>query len=227
MTYYSQENLEKMADDINKKYYPKRLEQIIKLDAYDLMERLGLQIEWKYISPGLQLLGMIFFGDECWYVWDDDNYNISSKPHLEPFLKKTVVINSHLVNNKKYEEKGLFVATHECSHWIKDQEYFKNHTTNVIHACGEKRLKGTSWNRCMTDEEILERQTNYLAAAILMPKDLIKKEFFRRLRFKTIPESAIKCESYMKPVIRQLSIELGLNYGPVLYRLQDLKILQR
>ncbi|MBQ7276128.1 MAG: hypothetical protein IJS58_02660 [Bacilli bacterium] len=227
MTYYSQGYLEKLADEINKKYYPERLEKVKALDIYDLMEKLGLEVEWKYISPGMQLLGMMFFEDRCWYVWDDEDYNVSSEPHLELFKERTVVINKNLVDNKKYKEKELFVATHECSHWIKDQDYFKSHTTNVVHACGEERLKGTYWNSYMSEEAILERQTNYLAAAILMPRDIIKKEFFKRLRVKNIPDVAIRCENYMKPVIKQLSKDFGLNYGPVLYRLQDLKILKK
>jgi Zn-dependent peptidase ImmA (M78 family) len=32
----------------------------------------------------------------------------------------------------------------------------------------------------MTELEIVERQTNYLGAAILMPMTVIKAEFFRR-----------------------------------------------
>ena len=49
--FYSRENLEQMADDLNRKYYPERLEKILPLDPYDLLEKQGLDVEWKYISP--------------------------------------------------------------------------------------------------------------------------------------------------------------------------------
>lgn len=43
--FYSRETLEIMADEINRKYYPDRLEKVIPLDHYDLLEKLGLEVE--------------------------------------------------------------------------------------------------------------------------------------------------------------------------------------
>ena len=123
--------------------------------------------------------------------------------------------------------RELFVVNHEVTHWVKDREYFKAHPTDIIHACSSDSFEKTYWNNCMSEVDIIERQTNYLNTAILMPRDLIKREFFKRLRFKHIPEDAIKYEVYMKKVIKQLANEFGLNFNPVLYRLYDLKILKR
>ena len=57
--FYSRETLELMADDINRKYYPERLDSVLPLDPYDLLEKQGLDVEWKYISPNEQLLAAI------------------------------------------------------------------------------------------------------------------------------------------------------------------------
>lgn len=59
--FYSKDCLEQMADEINTKYYPERMREPLPLDPYDLLEKQGLEVEWKYISPNDQLLGLVFF----------------------------------------------------------------------------------------------------------------------------------------------------------------------
>ena len=57
----------------------------------------------------------------------------------------------------------------------------------------------------MKELAIIERQTNYLNSAVLMPKELIKKEFFKRLRRKNIPLLPMKEEKYMIYVLKDLA----------------------
>ncbi|MCR5308045.1 MAG: ImmA/IrrE family metallo-endopeptidase [bacterium] len=223
---YSRESLEKKADEINEKYYPDRLNNVVKLDPYDMVEKMGLDVEWNYLSPNMKILGMIFFDDGVWPIWDDDNYKIGKEPKFKSFKKGTIVINT-ILTDKKYKCKEVFDCTHEISHWIKDKSYFESHPTDYIHVCKSEDFEKTYWSNGMSELDIIERQTNYLAAAILMPRDLIKKEFFKRLRYKNIPDGTIKYETYMKKVINELAKEFGLNYNPVLYRLYDLNILER
>ena len=224
--FYSKDQLEFMADNINRKFYPKRLEEISPLDHYDLLEKLELDIEWKYVSPNMKLLGMIFFDDNVWPVWDKPTYDQGDMPHLEKFKKGTVVINESLTN-KKYANKERFVCGHEISHWIKDQKYFKNHPTDVIHACGEEACSKTYWNSKMSELDIIERQTNYLNAAILMPRNAIIKGFEKISRYKYFPDHPLEFRPYMKAYVRKLADAYGLNYNPVLYRLYDLDVLKR
>ena len=226
MCFYSKEKLENMADQINIEFYPERLEKVIPFDAYDFMEKQGLEIEWKYITPNKKLLGMIFFGDEVWPVWDSGKYKQGDLPHKEFFKKGTVVINNILIDEKDIK-KERFVSGHEAMHWVKDKNYFRTHTTDVIHACKEEVFEKTYWNNKMSKEDIIERQTNYLNAAVLMPRNLIKKEFFKRLRYKNIPDGPIEYMLYMRKHIKSLAYDFGLNYNPVLYRLYDLNILKR
>ena len=226
MRYYSREELERWADDINKKYYPNRLEKIIPFDPYDFLEKIGLEVEWKYISPNEKILGMIFFDDGTWFVWDTGKFKNGDKPHIETFKKGTIVINT-ILTEKRNAKRETFVCGHEVMHWIKDKDYFKNHTTDVIHACKEDVFEKTYWSSKMSEIEIIERQTNCLNAAVLMPRDLIKREFFKRLKYKNIPDGPIEYTIYMKKHIKSLADDFGLNYSPVLYRLYDLNILER
>jgi len=224
--FYSREYLENLADKVNMKYYPSRLNEMSPMDPYDLMEKLGLEIEWKYLYPCDDLLGMIFFADNIWPVWDIETRKTGGKPRVEIFRKGTIVINE-ILTNKKNAKKERFVCGHEVSHWIKDQRYFNEHPTDLIHACNEEAYKKTYWNNTMSELDIIERQTNYLNAAMLMPRNVIIKEFERISRYKYIPEHPLELKSYMKAYVKNLADGFGLNYNPVLYRLYDLGVLKR
>lgn len=137
-----------------------------------------------------------------------------------------MVINNILIDEKD-AKKERFVTGHEAMHWVKDKDYFKTHGTDVIHACKEEVFEKTYWSNRMSEEDIIERQTNYLNAAVQMPKNLIKREFFKRLRYKNIPEGPIEYTRYMQKHIKSLADDFGLNYNSVLYRLYDLNILKR
>ena len=225
--FYSKEELENLADNINRCYYPERLEKIELFDSYDFLEKLGLEIEWKYISPNMQILGIYFFEDGYWLVWPKGEYHQGDRPKWEFFKKGTIVINNNLVIDKKMKLKEVFICLHECGHHIKDKNFFETHENDVYHICAKQDFEKTSWSNNINEIDIIERQTNYLAAAILMPRDIIKREFFRKLRFKNIPQEPIKLMPYMKKYVKELAVEFGVNYNPVLYRLYDLKILER
>ncbi len=224
--FYSKEELELMADKVNRKYFPERLEKLIPLDVYKLLEKLGLEVEWKFISPNLDIMGLIFFDDGEWPVWEEGVYKKGDKPHFEKFKKGTIVINDSLTD-KKLRKNERFVCNHENSHWIKDQSYFKNQSNELTHSCFNIYFEQTSWNNSMSKIDIVERQTNYLNAAILMPRNIIVSEFFKRLRYRNIPNTPIKYKVYMKKVIKSLADDFDLNYNPILYRLYDLNILKR
>lgn len=225
--FYSRENLEQMADDLNRKYYPERLEKVLPLDPYDLLEKQGLDVEWKYISPNRKLLGLIFFEDCEFPVWDRETYRKGDEPHFEKFKRGTIVINNILLEKKADRKKEIFVCTHENTHWIKDQDYFKTHPNAIIQVCGKESLEKTYWNCKMSEIDIIERQNNYLCAAVIMPRDVLRKAFFKSLRYKNIPDEPIQYLPYMRKHIAQLADAFGINFNPVLYRLYDLNILAR
>lgn len=227
MYFHSKDQLEVMAEGINQEYYPERLDSLLPLDPYDLLEKMGLEIEWKFISPNESLLGMIFFGDSVFPIWENGNYQKGDKPHFEHFKKGTIVINEVLTKNKKSKGREVFACTHEITHWIKDKEYFNDHPNELVQICDKKSITKTYWNSQMSDTKKIERQNNYLCAAVLMPKEAFKKAFFRALRYKNIPKEPIEYMAYMKEQIANIAKHLNINFNPVLYRLYDLEILKR
>ena len=227
---YTKEKLEELADSINKEYFPARLTSASPLDCYDLLEALGCEVEWRYISPDDSILGATFFYDGYWYIWPDGTFHKGDMFATEFFPKGTILINQRVLDSKAKTARGSenFIVGHECAHWIKDQEYFKTHAEkDVFHVCKKNDFGSTWWNNSMSEIEIIERQTNYLDAAILMPRDVIRSEFFRISRYKNIPSQQLEFKNYMKKWIAVLSQEFGVNFNPVKYRLQDLGIISR
>ena len=227
--FYSREELELMAEALNRQYYPERLERVLPLDPYDLLEKLGLDVEWKYISPNDNLLGLIFFEDGIFPVWEKGSYKPGDKPTFEYFKKGTIVINNILEEGKSKtrKKKNVFVCTHENCHWVKDQAYFKDHPGSIVQICDRSSLEKTYWNDKMSEIDIIERQNNYLTAALIMPRNVIKNAFFKSLRYRNIPDEPIEYVPYMKKHISKLANSYGINFNPVLYRLYDLGILER
>lgn len=216
-----------MANEINSRYYPQRLTSVVPLDCYDLLEKLGLDIEWKYISPSLDIQGMYFVEDGEFYVWPHGEIRSGDKPILEKFKKDTIVINQILLDKKSYKQKENFVCTHEIGHAIKDKEYFRLHPKNRMQMCSEASLRGSSWNDSMQVEDVIESQNNYLTAALLMPREVIKTQFFKALKWRNIPSEPVEFVPYMKKSIGVLAKGYGVNYNPVIYRLCDIGVLDR
>lgn len=74
---YSKSELEELADSINRRFFSNRLIGVSPLDPYDLVEKIGCDVEWKYISPDESILGMTFFDDGMWYIWEDGEQRLS------------------------------------------------------------------------------------------------------------------------------------------------------
>lgn len=225
--YYKNDELEKIATKLNQKYFPNRLDELNSIDLYEFMEKLSIDYEWKYITPDDSILGLIFFEDGYWPVWPTGNYKTGDYPKIEIFKKGTIVINQLLLD-KKEAEKENFVVCHEIMHYIKDQKFFvKEGEESILKICSKNSFEKTFWTYKMDALEIVERQTNYLTAAFMMPKEVLIKEFFKIGRYKNIPTLPIEYKPYMKGWISQIAKKLKLNFNPVLYRLYGLNVLKR
>ena len=225
--FYSKEELEIMADGINRQFYPHRLVEMIPLDCYDLLEKLGLEVEWKYITPSLDIQGMFFVEEGEIYVWPNGKLNKGDVPKIEKFQKDTIVINQILLDRKTYRQKELFVCTHEIGHAIKDKDFFRAHPKNKIQMCSENSLNRCYWDATMSKEDLIESQNNYLTAALLMPRDVVKSQFFEILKWRNMPSEPVEFKGFMKKAIGEMAKGFGVNYNPVMYRLCDIGVLSR
>ena len=112
-------------------------------------------------------------------------------------------------------------------HWVKDINFFSRIDNSILQICNKDSFAKTNWNDRMSPVDIVERQTNYLNAAVLMPRDVIVKEFLKLIRYTFVPSKPIELKRWMYGAIAKISKEYGINFNPVKYRLQDLGILER
>lgn len=118
-----------------------------------------------------------------------------------------------------------FAVAHEGCHVIKDKRYFEEHTDEVASICKANDSKRVYWKGTEPTLELIERQNDFLTAAVIMPKEQIKNEFFRILRWKNVPSQPIKFEDYMKQGIGVLAKRYDIGFNVVKYRLQDIGVL--
>lgn len=224
---YSREKLESIAENINRLYFPERLSMPSILDPYDLLEAMGCDYEWKYISPNDSILGITFFCDGYWHIWPRGTLVDGDRPYVENFKKGTVVINQRVLDakGKNAIPSERFIVTHEAAHWIKDKDYFETHPSSVLQTCFQNDFTKTIWNNNMSELEVIERQASYLCAAILMPREVIIDAFFKAGRYKHRPTRPVEYRSYMRKWIADISLQFGINFNPVKYRLKDLEII--
>ena len=224
-TAYTKDELEEMANAINARYFPKRLEKAMPFDPYLFLDKLGYEYRWALISPGLQISAMTFFSDGGWYIWPKASYEYGDLPEEQFFRKGTVLVNARFLDLPNSYCSEVFAVTHECCHIIKDRRYFEDHADEVASIYKANDSKRIYWKGNEPTIELIERQNDYLTAAVIMPKDQVKSAFFKALRWRNIPDKPIKLEQYMKRGIGALVKVYGIGFNTIVYRLQDTGVL--
>lgn len=167
----SREDIENIAEDVLKKFFPQNLILPKPLDTAEFLEdRLGLTVKQKYIGTlSSAVLGLIVMSDEVEIPSYDEMY----KPTVLRETYGTVLINKHLCVRENTARRR-YTETHEGAHFILHGEYFmkaansaanrKNNSREFI-ACRKVELYGQKTNN---DSDWMEWQADSLAAALLM-----------------------------------------------------------
>lgn len=164
------ENIEDIATSVLKDYSPQNLEYPIALNDDDfLQEYLGLSIKQKYIGTFESgILGAIVMTDEL----EIPSYDEMFRPTilLETFGN---VLISPILAGRENTPRRRYTKIHEASHSLLHQPYYdlKANTNNNASLVACRKIE-TYNSKKKTDEDWKEWQADYLAAALLMPKDI-------------------------------------------------------
>lgn len=169
--YLSRNDIEKISKDVIAEYMqlPRVIIQkdVTKIDPFILSENLlGLKVDFKHLSEDKLTFGLTSYFNTLAPVLDDDN-NVS----LYPLDGKTILIEKDLAFEPMVG-KFNFTISHEAAHHILRKLFPKEYgpqvnQTNGIHFYRfNHKVEITDWE---------EWQATVLAAAILMPEDLLKK----------------------------------------------------
>lgn len=161
------ELLEAIARKTIKSFDPRLLTDTTKeIPIEDIIERLGISLEYQYIRKDGRILGETIFSD-CHIPL----YNMDQKKYELVFIPRgTIIIDASLLeqgNNGRLR----FTCAHELAHWLIHQELYGPGA--VGHDIDYIITKSSD-----VDQRI-ERQADILASALLMPINMVKRSFYR------------------------------------------------
>jgi len=183
--YIGYDALDSYAEEVVADFAPELLNNPSVLNAEAFLEfYLGLSTRYCNISHSKQVLGVIAFNDGLLEVANEETGG------NEAIIVEagTVVLDSSLTT-KRNKPRLRFTSMHEGSHWLIHKEAFaKDNPLGIAGAYGtsfvaakEGRVDYSRSTKERTDIERIERQADFLASAILMPRPALReayREFF-------------------------------------------------
>lgn len=141
---------------------------------------LGLQIEFKRLSYDREILGMTAFNAGIVQIFDES----TGKTEGLPVREGTVIIDP-LLTEKRNIARRRFTYMHEGSHWLLHRKAFAEDNPfgpvgvyeNQYLAAKEGRIDYSRSQKERTDSQRMERQADFLASALLMPKPTLRMAF--------------------------------------------------
>ena len=138
---------------------------------------LGLHVEYKRLSYSRKVLGLTAFNEGYVQVYDDN----TAQPVPLYVQAGTVIVDTSLLQ-KRNESRLRFTLMHEASHWLLHQKaisaeniFFSNEKyDNQYLAAKEGRIDYSRLQSERNDSERMERQADFLASALLMPRPAMR-----------------------------------------------------
>lgn len=222
---YSKTQLESNANELNDKFDKERLQKAKPIDVYDVLEFVGADVDWKYLSKDKTVLGATVFCDGTLPVFEKENDVFKEK--IIHVNAGTIIIDIGLDESSNVGRKN-FTVMHEVFHFLYHKKSFTKRNgglkkvleTDIFRSYEEKK-KG------MTAMEILEWQANYMAATFLVPKIALLNEINNLLPNSIIDSENIRPMIIRKSIIEELASKFSVSYQTMIYRMQSLNILRK
>jgi Zn-dependent peptidase ImmA (M78 family) len=184
--YITYDALENYAEAVVADFASERLKIPGELDVDRFIEYyLGLTVEFHRICYDRRILGMIAFNDGIIDVANE----VTGLPEALPVRKGTIVIDTSLTQ-KRSIPRLRFTMMHEgAGHWLLHRKAFSVNNPlgsaggykNQYIAAKEGRDDYSRSLKEQNDNQRMERQADFLASAILMPRPALRvayKDFF-------------------------------------------------
>lgn len=166
--YFRPELLEAIARKTLKKY-DERLVcgcKIQEIPIEDIIEDMGLNLEYQYIRNNGRILGETVFDDSYIPV-----YNMDKKEYELIFVKRgTIILDASLLRCKS-RGRQRFTAAHELAHWLIHQEMYSG--------TGDAAAMLKDIKKSSDVDKRIEQQADMLASALLLPINQVKRAFYR------------------------------------------------
>ena len=225
--------LDDHATSVITDFCPNILSTTMPVDIDSLLEfYLKLRVEYKQLSYDHKVLGLTAFNDGCIRVIDEQ----SGDTALIYVDAGTVVIDDNLLAATKLT-RMRFTLAHEASHWILHRSYFSLDNPffqnekygNQYLAAKEGQMDYSRKRREQGDSERLERQADFVAAALLMPKPALRlafKSFFRFYKDRPRPiyrGKSVEDDCYAKLLPKYIAKIFEVSEQAAIIRLEKLE----
>ncbi len=185
----SKKEIEYFAEMIINDYNPEIIKNPTILDIEDFLEfYVGLEIDYKDLTHDKSIIGMMVFSDGNIIIYDAEE----NKAKRIRVNEGTILIDNSLLQEKLLA-RGRFTLCHELAHWILHRHMFtvdKNQMSlfddieeekEPVIKCRNTDIEYNNKKKFRTDNDWMEWQADYMASALLMPKNIfiniVKKEF--------------------------------------------------
>jgi hypothetical protein len=177
--------LDQYAETVIRDAMPYALVAPTPIDVESFIEfYLGLEVEFKSVSYDRKVLGMTAFNDGTIYVISEKT---GKRVPIE--VSEGTVFIEPLLTESRNTARRRFTIMHEGSHWLIHRPAFAEDNPfgtpgmydNQYLAAKEGRIDYSRCQKERNDHERIERQADFLASALLMPKSTLRmafKEFF-------------------------------------------------
>lgn len=168
LRYMRPELLEGIARNTLKQYDPMLImgSEIKSIPIEDIIESLGLSLEYQFIRKNGRILGETVFDDD--YV---PLYNAANNEYELVFMERgTIIIDASLLRCRG-DGRLRFTCAHELAHWLIHQELYCG--------SGDTAAMLKSVSKSSDVDKSIERQADMLGSDLLLPLCLVKKAFYR------------------------------------------------
>ena len=219
---YSAIQLEFEAEKLLDQFDPERLKIPKPIDVYAVIEKcLGVDYDWKYITPDQSILGATAFTAGYTWVWPASYYCEGMHPSKLYLPKGSILIDATLTEGQNRGREN-FTVMHEVFHQVLHQDYFLRNPHDYIHETTQIALNGKKILKTPLDH--VEYQANMCAAAFLMPQHVVKAEFERRTGYweRNYP---LQCDYMVESIIGDMANAFSVSKQAMRYRLNTLNMI--
>lgn len=219
---FSPQQLDNEAVKLLKQFDPERLEKPKPIDVYAVIEKcLGVEYDWKYITPDQSILGATAFNAGYVWVWPEPYYREGMLPTKTYLPKGGILIDTTLTEGENRGREN-FTVMHEVFHQVLHKNCFRREKPDYIHGTSQKALN--SKKVLSTSLDYIEYQANTCAAAFLMPQNLVSN-IFKKRSSNLGTHYPLPCNYMVESIICDMSDEFSVSKQAMRFRLNKLGLI--
>jgi len=179
--YITYDALEEYGEALVRDFSPERLHIPGAMDVERFVEYyLRLSVDYRQLCYSRNVLGMTAFNDGVIDIMSTETW----QPEKMPVRTGTDIIDSSLTT-RRHVPRLRFTMAHEGCHWLLHRRAFSSDNPfgpagvyeNRYLAAKEGRADYSRSGKERSDIDIMERQADFLAAALLMPRPALRAAF--------------------------------------------------